>query len=73
MNKFKTGLTLAFASIAVMSQGAFAAVDGSVSAGIASLQADAVTLLADVTPLVVFIVLGLLGVSLVKKILGKAV
>lgn len=73
MNKIKTGLALSFASITVMAQGAYASVDGSVSAGITSLQADATTLLADVTPLVVFIVLGLLGVSLVKKILGKAV
>lgn len=52
---------------------ASAAVDASVATGLATVQADAGTLAGEVTPVVVFIVLAILGIRLVKKMLSKAV
>ncbi|OJW81601.1 hypothetical protein [Thiobacillus sp. 65-1402] len=50
-----------------------AAVDGAVSAGITALEADAATLGGLATGAVVSIMLIILGIRLVKKMLGRAV
>lgn len=52
---------------------AHAAVDAAVSAGITTLEADAATLGGLATGAVVTIMLIILGIRLVKKLLGRAV
>ena len=59
---------VAFAPMSV-----FAAVDPAVAAGVTALEADAVTLGGIVTGAVVSIMLIILGVRLLKKLLGRAV
>lgn len=54
-------------------QPAEAAVDAAVSAGITTLEADAATLGGLATGAVVTIMLIILGIRLVKKMLGRAV
>lgn len=54
-------------------QEASAAVDPAVSAGITALEADAATLGGLATGAVVTIMLIILGIRLVKKMLGRAV
>lgn len=58
---------------ALFGASAFAAVDASVAAGVTSLEADAATLGGIATGAVVTIMLIVLGIRLVKKMLGKAV
>lgn len=52
---------------------ASAAVDGAVATGITSLEADAATLGGLATGAVVAVMLIVLGIRLVKRMLGKAV
>jgi len=59
--------------IAVAPMSAFAAVDAAVGAGITALEADAATLGGLATGAVVTIMLIVLGIRLVKKLLGRAV
>lgn len=54
-------------------QEAAAAVDAAVATGVATLEADAATLGGIATGAVVTIMLIVLGIRLVKKLLGRAV
>lgn len=68
MFKKIAGVLVAFAPMSV-----FAAVDPAVGTGITALEADAATLGGLATGAVVTIMLIVLGIRLVKKLLGRAV
>lgn len=66
-------VAVAGVSTALFAGASQAAVDAAVSAGITALEADAATLGGLATGAVVTIMLIVLGIRLVKKMLGRAV
>lgn len=68
MLKKVAGVLVAFAPMSV-----FATVDPAVATGVTALEADAATLGGIATGAVVTIMLIVLGIRLVKKLLGRAV
>jgi len=69
-NRFSVGLA---ASLALFGGAAMATVDPAVATGVTALEADAATLGGIATGAVVTIMLIVLGIRLVKKLLGRAV
>lgn len=56
-----------------LSAGAHAALDAAIATGLAGLQSDAADLLGLVWPVVIFVMFGIMGIRLFKKVAGKAV
>ena len=61
------------ASGVMLSAGAHAALDAAIATGLTGLQTDASDLLGLVWPVVIFVMFGIMGIRLFKKVAGKAV
>ncbi|MBN8781355.1 major coat protein [Thiobacillus sp.] len=57
----------------MLSAGAHAALDAAIATGLTGLQSDASDLLGLVWPVVIFVMFGIMGIRLFKKVAGKAV